>query len=291
MNYIIYQAYGMSDIINECLYSLYTLSKFQDEFEVFIYTDKVEYFEKFTPKSLEIHYRKLEQSEIKKWRGKYNFVHRLKIMVLLDFLKKHVQNSDNILYVDSDVTFKKPVADLFDLIQSDNLLMHIKEGNILNPKKNKIFKQIHHYMKSKSKISQLIPKNIEMWNAGVLGFTGKDKVLIEQVLRITDQIYSEFQSHVVEQLVFSIVFSGQNNRKLFPTNDSIFHYWNFKEYRAVLNELFTENRTEESIKKNFKNIDPERLREPKMEYESFGFLKKTYRKIVGRWELPHYEIQ
>ncbi len=136
MNHIIYQAYNSIDNLNECLYSLYSLYEFDNNYKVTIYTDNDNYLKGKTP-PLDIKYRIITQKEIKNWRGKYNFVHRLKIMIIIDLLD-NLSKNDNVLYVDTDTMFINNLDDIFKEIDNNNLFMHINEGRI-SDKTNIIF--------------------------------------------------------------------------------------------------------------------------------------------------------
>lgn len=290
MNYLVYQAYNNRDFLNECLYSLYTLIRYTDNFQVIIYTDNKEYIKRFSPSGLHIKYRELNRKEITEWRGENGFVHRFKIMILKD-LMENIEGENNILYIDTDTTFNEPLMKIYDQIEKGKLFMHEDEGSIRGQiKENIIFAKTMKYRNSKNRYSKLIPFDQRMWNAGVLGFKSSDINLLNEVLEITDKIYSEFQKHIVEQLAFSIIFSREKERELECLDKQIYHYWNFKEFRIILNDFFSDDRSKKELKAKYENINPERLIRPKIEYENLPFIPKQLKKLVGKWKMPDYEI-
>ena len=290
MDYIVYQAYGNIDNLNECLYSLFTLKKHADKNQIIVYTDQGDYLKKHAPVSLNVHYRTIGAREISEWRGPFNFVHRFKIVLLLDLVSS-IPGKHNILYVDTDTTFRSATDVLFNQIETGNLFMHQDEGKIRDKRnRNLIFAKITTYSKSKKRHSNLIPADQNMWNAGVLGFRSTDVDKLHEALDMTDKIYSEFPKHIVEQLAFSIVFSRDDTRTLLAAENHIFHYWNFKEFRMVLRELFAQKRTEADVVSRLDHINPERLIQPKLEYENLPFFQKQLKKILGKWKMPDYEI-
>ena len=292
-NYLIYQAYGKKDIYHECIYSIYTL-KTQSSLplNICIYTDDATYLQLFFPVDWQIQFIPVTENQIQIWRGEHGFVHRFKIMMLLDFLTHRLPPGDHaVLYADTDTTFLSSVSILFDKIEAGQLLMHKNEGNIYKKRKTgNLSRKMIEYIESGKSYFDLIPLHQDMWNAGVLGFKTKDITLIKQVLETTDKVYSELSMHVVEQLVFSVVFGTQPNRTLVPIEKHVFHYWNFKEFRAVLAHFFEVNTQPDQIRQKLKNIDPTLLILPKRQYESSKGLYKLIKKASGRWKMPTYEV-
>lgn len=255
-----------------------------------IYTDRADYLRPLAPQELEIHYRHLTDQEIDNWQGEAKFVHRFKICMLLDLVAQ-LDPADQLLYVDTDVVFKRSAQPLYENIAQGTLWMHCNEGNIVGQAKtHRIFKKVSKFLQSATPSSQAVPQTQDMWNAGVLGLRATDKDMLQEVLALTDQIYRDFEIHVVEQLAFSVVFSQQENRSLQAAEDYLFHYWNFKEFRTVLSAFFAKRTDPAIIRQKVKQIDPQRLIQPKLAYEQLSFIPKTLRKLRGKWDFPPYEI-
>ena len=265
------------------MYSLYSLYALKEHYAIIIYTNKASYLKQYAPSSLNITYREVSQQEIENWKGPFNFVHRFKIKMLLDVIK-HLEGSHAILYLDADTTIRCSLLHTFQEIEKGILWMHTNEGSITKNKKNKIFLKTTRYIQSNQTYSNKIPMVQNMWNAGALGFQSTDKHLLEKVLELTDQIYSEFSKHIVEQLAFSIVFSDQPNRALKALDNEIFHYWNFKEFRNTLKGFFNINQEEAAIKKEYLKIDPEELIKVKYAFEAAPFFTKQFNKFTGKWK-------
>ena len=177
MNYIIYQAYGSKDIINEAIYSLLSFYKssgdtLNDEIKIVIYTDDISAIDHFFSEKRLI-YRPLDQELIRAWRGNIDFVHRVKIKILQDFFTNY--QDANVLYVDSDTVFNNDPEQLFKSISEGEFVMHVMEG-ILKERSNPILKKLFKYLyfndiclSSGEKIR--VPLTSQMWNAGVIGMT------------------------------------------------------------------------------------------------------------------------
>src|ERR1043165_8489428 len=122
-SYIVMQAYGSQDILNECAFALLSLTRQQTEDDlqnltVIIYTDQPAFFKSFKDCPLGVRLRDVSQALINQWRGSIDFVHRVKIEVLRDAVK----NLDGqILYLDTDVCFAEPVTTIFEHIRKGKL--------------------------------------------------------------------------------------------------------------------------------------------------------------------------
>lgn len=236
-NYIVFQCYGYDRVFHECAYALLSVSRLYPSglpgsTTICIYTDKPERFRELGS-SLPLEFRTMDRDIIAKWRGSINFVHRVKIEILLDFTAKH---SGNILYADTDVVFTWPPEKMFEDISAGKLYMHIREGKVSDAG-NPIFRKLNNYLSSKQlMLNGSLLHEMDMWNAGVLGFNTNQKTLLDDVLSFTDLHYPRFPKHVVEQFAFSAYLQSAADVK--AAAPFIFHYWNLKEAGDVLASFF-----------------------------------------------------
>jgi len=298
-NYLIYQAYGKNEIIDECLFSLlslryYVSDDFLQKLQILIYTDRPDAFG-FAEK-IEINnniiFEPITQEKIAEWRGLIDFVHRVKVEILKDATQKY---QGKFLYLDTDTYFLDNPEKVFELITSQNYLMHLPEGAI-GSRKNLTFKKLNDFLKKRKYTLPIgedqiqLPADLVMWNAGVLGFCSDKVELFEKVLIFTDNFYQLYHKHIAEQLAFS--YYMQTN--LLATNDYVFHYWNFKEFRVILKqffEIFADASCKECLSV-FLEILPEKLMKNKLEYENLPFLQKTWRKIQkNKWQMPKVDVK
>jgi hypothetical protein len=236
---VVYQAYGKDELLAEAVFSILSLAsvtnkKDFENFFITVYTDNPRFFQVHLGKDLKIFYEELTPELINKWRGEIDFVHRVKIEILMHCINRHYKN---ILYLDSDTFFIESPEPLIKFIEEENFVMHLNEGKI-DSKKNPIFRKMHKFLKNNqfniNGNNLKIPVETEMWNAGVLGINKKYSELLENVLSLTDQMYSKYQKHVMEQLAFSYIF--QSEKKLIKSDDVIFHYWYSKTFRNLILE-------------------------------------------------------
>ncbi len=237
--YLVFQCYGTEGIFHECTYALLSLSRLYSpadlaNVEIWIYTDKPEWFKALKDCWLPLHYRQIDPATIAQWRGQINFVHRVKIEVLKDFVKTR---QGNVLYLDTDIVFTHHIEQLLKNIGAGQLYMHVREG-VVSDRSNIIFEKLDRHLRKNvpHKINGRAIHDLPMWNAGVLGFNTKYNYLLDEVLTFTDTEYPRFPKHVVEQFAFSVYF--QQAGVVRAAAPYIFHYWKLKEARHLLASFF-----------------------------------------------------
>lgn len=287
-NYIVYQAYGSHDILNELIYSIASFYNHNNTFPatIVVYTDNREYLNRYLPSW--IIYEELTVSKLKAWRGENNFVHRVKVEMLIDMCQKY---SGNILYLDTDTVFTESPDILFRAIANDIKVMHTCEGrlsNTRNPIFNKLVRFLHNRKFEVNGKVISIASGQEMWNAGVLGFPAENVSLLKDVLSLTDMLYKQYPKHIMEQLAFSRIFT--NDKLLTAAEKQIFHYWNFKEFRPLLKKYLMVQDTFEKIQATLHTINPVQLIKPKMEFEQQAHLALQFKKHIlkQKWYMPDY---
>lgn len=288
--YIIFQAYGLKGILDELIYSVATLKSFgiPENTTFVVYTDNEEYLRKFMPENTQ--YVFLSEEKRKLWAGEFGFHHRIKIEMILDFIKNH---DGNFLYLDTDTYFVKSAGSIFEGIEKGKVFMHTKEG-VLSAKKNLTLKKMYRFVTKKTfhldGKELVISGDSEMWNAGLLGFNSSHKKLIEKTLSLTDNMYGQYHKHYIEQFAFSYFF--QNTGRLNAADREVMHYWNFKEFRWVLDEFLRqhEGETMEEYASSLKKIHPDTLIHAKLKFERLPKLVRRFReRIKWTWEMPEWE--
>lgn len=238
-NYIVFQCYGQEGIFYECALALLSLGRWVDpgdleNMEIWIYTDQAEWFGWMKGCSLPLHFRQLDQETLRSWRGRIDFVHRVKIEVLKDFTR---ERKGNVLYADTDVVFTQPIKKMWEGIEDGRLYMHVMEGNVKGCR-NPVLRKLDQFLKKnyQQSINGREVREMSMWNAGLLGFHTKYALLLDDILAFTDRVYTHFPKHVVEQFAFSAYF--QQTGMIKSGARYVLHYWNLKEARAILSSFF-----------------------------------------------------
>jgi hypothetical protein len=282
VNYIVTQCYGNEGVFHECAYALLSLSRLYtiaelEHVQIWIYTDNPGWFGSFKNCKLPLHYRTLDNKTIKQWRGSIDFVHRIKIEALKDFLK---HKNGNVLYVDTDVVFTDRIDKVWENIATGKLYMHLMEGRV-SSRANPILTKLYDYLSrnSKLKVHGVPVYDLAMWNAGVLGFNAKYNYLLDEVLAFTDSQYPKFPKHIIEQFAFSIYFQQAGTVK--TSASYILHYWNLKEARTVLASFFEyfKERTWDELTEYSKLIQMPVLMQEKANYLSNRSILNKLQKV------------
>lgn len=232
------QCYGSPPIFHECTYALLSLSRLYSaselaHTEIWLYTDNPGWFRSLKKCTLPLHYREIDAATIKQWRGRIDFVHRVKVEALKDFVKGR---TGNIIYLDTDVVITHRLDKVWRQIEAGALYMHVMEGYV-HDAGNAVMAKLNKYLTANDKTIDGKPLNsFAMWNAGVLGFNTRHSELLDEVLAFTDNEYPHFAKHIIEQFAFSVSLGRQEAIK--AAAPCIMHYWNLKEARKALADFF-----------------------------------------------------
>jgi hypothetical protein len=274
---LVYQAYGSHEICQQTRFSILSLLKQIDssqKLEVWIYTDQRKFFEDFFGTSGPVKCMDLTAERIAQWKGKISFVHRLKIEMLKD---AGARFKGSLFYSDGDTYFLSSPLPLFNKVNDRTSLMHVKEGALdqnTDPLSKKILRFVKkHHFQIQNELVGIGPAT-EMWNAGVIGVSEKNKSLFSLILELTDQMYALYQKHVMEQLAVS--FYLQTQSIILPADGVVMHYWNQKkEYQSEIDNFFAHYPDLESALENWRAFQPPAL-EQKPEK------RPLFRKLLGR---------
>jgi hypothetical protein len=286
---ILYIAYGPRHLHKQVILSILTLYDFlnkEGEFErinLIVYTDDKEIFEKNLG-GININFEIITPQMIQDYIGIFNHIHRLKISVIRHCFQTY---KSNILYVDGDTYFLKSPSVLISKITDDTSIFHVKEFELIEGVTSYPAKAIGlgydplNFLRSviKKNNSRLgeneyqIDLNTQMWNAGVLGISVNNGRLLDDILRLTDQISKKSSYFLAEQFAFSHILGKKTT--LIPSDEFIYHYWppELKEgYNSCIN-IFLEKSDELNL-----NCKAESAVELTRREDAIGLTKKTTKK-------------
>ncbi|RDC64114.1 hypothetical protein [Adhaeribacter pallidiroseus] len=243
---ILFLVYGSANSYYQVVFSILTLyfhiQSSSDQIKIVVYTNNAELLNKYLP-TIPLIIKLISDDDIKEYRGKQDFNHRMKILVIDHCMREF--NCD-ILYVDGDTFFLKSPLNLIYSISENVSLMHTPEYDMYSTKSENCFKlTLRRTLEDPVTLNDAsfrIPLTTIMWNAGVIGISNENISLLGDVLTLTDQLYGSRPVHTAEQFAFSFVL--QSNTEVIAADDYIQHYWMPNE-RAVYNKV---------IKSLFKNI-------------------------------------
>jgi len=226
-NLLVLQAYGRPQIVQEARFCILTFQHWAlrspDRYRIIVYTDQPGAFRGLGPNVVtEI----LSPETLARWRGAIDFVHRIKLELLLHCAARY---DGILLYVDSDTHFLRDPVSIYAATDRGTAFMHECEGRLVE-RKNGIFRKMHRFVRDHvftlpDGETVRMPVETEMWNAGVIALHPENTALLHRALSLTDAMYVLYPKHVIEQLAVS--YELQRSLVLRAANDVIYHYWRF----------------------------------------------------------------
>src|SRR5258708_3989981 len=289
-NYILFRVYVRIDVFHECKFSVFRLLAVSEKNEtpppeIIIYTDQPEPFFPFRDR-LVLHIREITTSQVQQWRGSIDFVFRPKIEMLLDCLSHY---TGKLLYTDSDTYCLQPLEPLFDLLSDTSVILHKCEGSIGRPS-NLHIKKWRAFLRGQTKSGLSAALEMNMWNAGTIGFTPVQAPLLQKVLATTDEVHRKFPKHTVEQFAFCYTFQ-KHHLHLEGAELFLFHYWNLKEFRVVLQSFFQkyEGAPLSVLMEKSALVLPENIVPDKVTYGKIPSLNRRIKRWVKKdWKIDPY---
>jgi hypothetical protein len=277
---VVYQAYGRADIVRQNLFSIVSLFKkdagLANVHKILIYTDQADYFKDFLGYNPAIQYESMGPDRLEKWRGEIQFVHRVKVEMLRDAAKLFPEH--NLFYMDGDTYFVTNPEKIFAQISHRQSFMHEAE-NIIELGKDPLSKKIAKFLKKNTfqidgQVVQ-IPLSTMMWNAGVLGFSPAFFGYLDKVLEFTDQSYSKYQKHIMEQLAFSYFLSQKTTIQ--SAREDVHHYWRQKdEFNTLIENFLQKTKNLETALREYDQIQWPAQAVPKK-----SFFQKLVQKVLS----------
>lgn len=229
--HLLFQAYGNDAILRQTVFCIRTLQHWTgqafDQYTPVVYTDNPGYFRRALANVRNLRLEPLRPEQLRSWRGPNDFVHRAKICLLQAYFDKY---NAPVCYLDSDTLFLHDPGPLFAQVAPGTSLMHVMEETLVQPAAP-LLQKIGRFIKRQplrlNGLAFKIPASTAMWNAGVLGLHPTHAIFLPDVLRLTDQLYSCYPKHLMEQLAFSYIL--QDHTTVLPAEPFVFHYWNLKE--------------------------------------------------------------
>jgi hypothetical protein len=282
-NYVLVLAFGIDEVINEARFLLLRQLAVGPNpatgYEFVVYTDRPDEFAMFAATGLPLRIVHHDPARFRAWRGEIDFVLRVKIEFLRDFCAQH---EGNVLFLDADVYPRRDIGPLFEAIGRGDLLMHARESVV---DESPWYDDFQRYIARRTiyldGVPRTIPKNVLMWNSGVLGFSTARRGMLDQVLAMTDAMYPELKAPATEQFAFSYVLPRYG--KVYQTQEYLYHYWELaqQDFAKVIARLIEryENRPLAELVAATGHILPEQLapRPP----VTFG--EKRYHRLLMRF--------
>jgi len=289
-NHLLYLAHGGPEFKNEALSSILSYIHLKRQTHtaqatILVYTDEAEYFQQILGAVPNIKYIELPVAQLRAWYGAINFVHRVKIELILHAVTNY---GGNVLYLDSDTYFVQDELPLFEAMNRGQHIMHVQES-VLSQSKVPLHQAMYLFLRTHPAPEWgSLSSSTVMYNAGVVGISKKDIPLLHKTLQLVDILYQQCPSHVVEQFAFS--FHLQQARPVTEAISSVLHYWHMKDARQALNTFF--NKTKglplNDLLREFEKVPVVAAAQTKFAWEARPRWQRGLARLVGqKWKWPN----
>jgi hypothetical protein len=166
--------------------------------------------------SLPVTIETIRKAELTDWYGPDSDHHRSKPNALLKIIDK----AEKTVLIDTDTVFKKTPAGLFHHITKDTILVDATHHPWNTP-------PIEYYDSCYNFLSSTygIGNSLRHINSGIIGLTNSNKPVIQNTVKIINQIYNvSGRLFHVEQFALAVA-SAANNLHTVSHNNIIHHYW------------------------------------------------------------------
>ncbi|MEH3087606.1 MAG: hypothetical protein PGN26_13980 [Xylophilus ampelinus] len=247
MNYLVYVAHGADWFCDEAAYSMLSFWRRHGESlaAVLVATDRPEYFARLLGADAPVRYVRLDAPRLAAWRGADGYVHRIKPLALAHAAAQAGAGAgDAVLFADSDTVFDGDVAPVFAAIARDEgVWLHAREGTIasgrrLTRSQAKLHRAARRHDFMVDGAPWRLPPELPLWNSGLIGVRG-DRLadLARATVAAIDAIRPRLAIPTVEQIALSAVLARRGT-PIHALERSVFHYYNFKEFRDDLARFF-----------------------------------------------------
>ena len=257
MRYLLYGAINSENILYETIYSITSLTKVMekdfDDYKVVIVTtfQKERYDVLLNYENIII--ENIDENIANQWiNSDGSYVFKVKIYMLKYFFNKY---KGNVLFVDSDTVFVEKIHKIFDVIESEKVIMNFKCIGIeeVVEKYNQITLNdiddqdsenrigIYKDLSNKGKIRSFfdrnkfyqIPETFSPYNSGLIGLRFDDRNLIDVVLDVCLSLCQDYSYVCSEEFAFSFVFTIYG-KEIVTVNDVVYHYLFEKQFRLII---------------------------------------------------------
>ena len=228
---LLYIIYGNDQIYYDgAIFSYLTFMHWvyeKDKLETVVLTQKAEKFKNYPLTVIP-----MSESQIKDWslNGKYHF--RIKNRGLAYVMDKlNLSNQDKVLFFDSDTYFHRNPMPLFDLIQPNQALFYLNEGEIYKRKRFNVFIE---YLEGKTLIiddeTYELSKKSVMWGSLMVGLMPNMRSSLEWSDKLLLSFVDTVPAHTIEPFALSEsllkkykIVEGKNFVSLYSTSRKKIH--------------------------------------------------------------------
>lgn len=223
------QAYGKDPIRAQALYLCWSALAWKGDLDldVHVYTDDPAFFR---PLADEIRVQHMGPAEVRAWRGRHDFTHRLKALLVRDMVQRYP--GDKLLYLDADTYLSRSPASIFQRIGPGRSVMHAREDHV-GSHPGYHMRNFSRHLRRLSFRGAPIDVDRWMWNAGVIGMDPATFPVVDRWIAFIDEVWPRYRRGLVEQ--YSISMLLQQAGEVAGCAEEVVHYWFQKdEYTSAI---------------------------------------------------------
>ncbi|OWY38579.1 hypothetical protein CEK28_10765 [Xenophilus sp. AP218F] len=235
--HIVYLSHGGKKYHDQTRFSVLTLlhhlrAADRDDIRVAVYTDDPS----AAPVDPLVRIIPLTAAELRAYRGRFDYVHRIKLMVM----RRACDELDSaMMYVDCDTRWLRVPDEAFDaLLSGGSCCMHVREGELGPGFFPEYQVAATRYREPLARMGATVAKELAMWNSGVIGTPAGAQAFYDASLAINDFLLPRMQPrNWTEQ--FALSLAACSRYRMLALGDALHHYWNYSyEAPLYLNEVF-----------------------------------------------------
>jgi hypothetical protein len=162
------------------------------------------------------------EATMREWRGSSGFFWRMKIQAVRYAASL---GPAHVVYLDSDILARQPLAPLSAALAAGAVFMHEREF-ALGTSRRRGHRQLARQLVGTSSAGVTVTADTAMWNAGVVAVGAAHHGLLDQTLERCDAFCRSGTHTLLEQLAFSVSLSTTG--RLGPASAWFDHYWGNK---------------------------------------------------------------
>jgi hypothetical protein len=184
--------------------------------------------------------------DIKAWRGKHDFLFRVKMKAIELIAETYPEN--HVLFLDSDTTMESSPKHITDLLEQGKTVMHMNE-KVLSESSDNADKQIMAALNGFTHGDYAFTNKTCMLNSGVVGLPASvARTLMARSIDLCDAMCETSVNRAfIEQLAIGMVLSKDS--KLAMADNWVLHYWGNKpQWDAYIDNFLVESKLQAMTK-------------------------------------------
>ena len=233
-NHLLYLLYGDKEAYrHEAKFSILSALRHRKNpasFSITVMTDQPQEF-----KGWPVTVIALDAETLKSWVGTGGYYHRQKACAI----QAGAQLAEKTIFIDTDSTFLKDPAELFQRVTDDQFLMDEFEWTWAESCQRP---EYHAFAQDLASSSERPTSMLKLYNSGICGMTRANACLMDGAIRLIDQwAHHGHRLMTIEQIAVSFMLHG---KKVLEASDCINHYFSVKRFHHAMNKVFFEKHGE-----------------------------------------------